>query len=184
MAQTPQDKPANPQQKQTSAPVPAQRGAPGQLARPRAYDLWSMSPFALMRRMLEETDVWGGQQQQFWSPKVDVLVRDNNLVVRADIPGVNRNDIKVELTDDGLLIEGERKFEQQDEGTGFRRFERSYGSFQRLIPLPDGIDAAQAQANFENGVLEVIVPMPSGQKDSRRRIEVREKSQGGTKAVH
>jgi HSP20 family protein len=104
-----------------------------------------------------------------WSPAVEVFERDNNLVVRAELPGMSKDDIKVEMTDEGLLIHGERKREKEEEREGWYRSERSYGEFCRLIPLPEGVSADEAKARFENGVLEITAPIP---ESSRRRRSV------------
>ncbi len=146
-------------------------------------DLFSMSPFALMRRLSDEMDRLfsdvpsrgesGGSQfsSAVWMPALEVRERDNNLVVSAELPGLDKNDVNVEVTDDALIIEGERKQEHSEERGGFHRSERSYGRFYRAIPLPDGVKADNAKANFRNGVLEVTIPIDPS-KQNRRRIEV------------
>jgi HSP20 family protein len=151
-------------------------------------EFFSASPFELMRRFTEEMDRafegwglsrdsrFGGSQSALWSPAVEVFERDNNLVVRADLPGLNKDDVKVEMTDDGLVIQGERKRESEEKGEGWYRSERSYGQFYRLIPLPEGANAEQAKAQFENGVLEVSVPVPESQ---RRRRSIPIETSGG-----
>jgi len=95
-----------------------------------------------------------------WYPSVEVLGQDGNLLVRADLPGVKNEDVKVEVTQNDVLIEGERKREHEEKGRGFYRSERSYGSFSRRIPLPEGAKTEQAKAEFNNGVLEVSIPVP------------------------
>ena len=97
--------------------------------------------------------------------------RDNNLVVRAELPGLSNDDVKVKMTDEGLVIQGERKREREEKGEGWYRSERSYGQFYRLIPLPEGVNAEQAKARFENGVLEVSIPIPESRR-SRRSIPI------------
>jgi HSP20 family molecular chaperone IbpA/Arc/MetJ-type ribon-helix-helix transcriptional regulator len=87
------------------------------------------------------------------APAVEVRERDGNLVVSAELPGLNKDDVKVEVTGDGLVIQGERKREQEEERGGVHRSERSYGSFYRSIPLPEGANIEQAKAQFNNGVL-------------------------------
>lgn len=109
-----------------------------------------------------------------WSPRVDILQKDGNLLVRADLPGLTKEDIKVEVTDDTLTIQGERKQEKKEEREGYSYSECSYGSFYRAIPLPEGVDASKATAEFRNGVLEVTVPAPSRPEPKARRLEVRE----------
>ena len=105
-------------------------------------------------------------------PQVEVLQRGNDLVVRADLPGLRREDVHVHLEDGLLTVSGERRFESTEEEDGVYHSERSYGRFSRSIPLPDGVDADACQAKFTDGVLEVRVPLPVQQSRSRR-IEVR-----------
>jgi HSP20 family protein len=143
-----------------------------------ARELFNTSPFELMRRFSEEMDrafenfgmlqgwSFGGNQTTSWSPAVEVFERDNNLVVRADLPGLTKDDIKVEMTDQGLCIQGERKREHEEKGEGFYRTERSYGQFYRLVPLPEEVNAEQVKAEFNNGVLEIVAQIPEA---SRRR---------------
>ena len=109
-----------------------------------------------------------------WSPRVDILQKDGNLLVRADLPGLTKEDIKVEVTDDTLTIQGERKQEKKEEREGYSYSECSSGSFYRAIPLPEGVDASKATAEFRNGVLEVTVPTPPRPESKARRLEVRE----------
>ena len=108
-----------------------------------------------------------------WSPQVEIFERGNNFVVRADLPGLAREDVDVELDDDALIIRGERHSDVEDEDEGFYRSERSYGSFYRAIPLPEGIEASACNATFKDGVLEVTLPKPAQQPSRSRRIDVR-----------
>ncbi|MBO0860535.1 MAG: Hsp20/alpha crystallin family protein [Chloracidobacterium sp.] len=114
-----------------------------------------------------------------WSPAVEVFTRDNNLVVRAELPGMNKEDVKVDITDEGMLIHGERKREKEEEHEGWYRSERSYGEFRRLIPMPEGVNVDEAKARFENGVLEITAPIP---ESSRRRRSVPIEIGGGQAA--
>lgn len=116
------------------------------------------------------------QQPMFgtlWSPQVEIFERGNNLVVRADLPGLSRENVDVELDDDALIIRGERQSDTENEDEGFYHSERSYGSFYRAIPLPEGIDASSCNATFRDGVLEVTLPKPQQQPSRSRRIDVR-----------
>jgi HSP20 family protein len=132
-------------------------------------EFFRSGPFEMMRRFSEEMDRmfedfglsrrWGFGESTAWSPAVEIFERDNNLVVRADLPGLGKDDVKVEMTDDGLIIQGERKMEREEEREGWYRSERSYGEFYRMIPLPEGVNADQVKASFENGVLEVTAPI-------------------------
>jgi HSP20 family protein len=148
-------------------------------------DFFSAGPFSLMRRMSEEMDRVFGEfgfgrtsrdtntsgETNMWSPAMDVSERDGKYVIHADLPGLKPEDINVEATNDALVIEGERKSESDDTKGGIRRTERRYGRFYRAIPLPEGIDADQVKATFNNGVLEVSIPMPE-QQSNRRQIPI------------
>jgi HSP20 family protein len=109
-----------------------------------------------------------------WSPHVDVVARDGQLVVRADLPGLNKDDIKVEVSDGMLTLQGERKHEAKEEREGCYYSECSYGSFYRAIPLPEGADTSKATADFRNGVLEIMVPTPSKPAAKAQRVEIKE----------
>ncbi len=107
-----------------------------------------------------------------WSPAVDVFTRRDDLVVRAELPGVDpEKDIDISLHDGALTIQGERRFEEKTERDNFYRFERSYGSFQRSIPLPQGIKAEDVRATYENGILEVVIPK-AGELTGSRKIPI------------
>lgn len=160
---------------------------------------WMDNPWAMMQRFSEEMDrifdnfgmgrgflsssFGRGQDigRSMWSPQIEVYERDNKLIVCADLPGMKKEDIQIELTDDMLTLQGERRQEsEEDTQEGYRRSERSYGSFYRSIPLPEGIDAEKAQASFEEGVLKITVPLPTQQKPQSRRIEVQSKNAQST----
>ena len=95
-----------------------------------------------------------------WAPKVDVVAKDNKLVTRVDLPGMNKEDVLVEVQDGLLMLSGERKKETKEEKDNIYREEREYGSFCRTVPLPNGVKAEDVTASFANGVLEVSVPLP------------------------
>lgn len=135
-------------------------------------DLGAMSPGSTTGRGAVQQRGFGGG---IFSPQVEVFERENNLVVRADLPGMNKDDVHIELTNDGLVIEGERRYEHQSNESGVHRSERSYGSFRRLIPLPEGINAENATATFKNGVLEVTMQAPQPQQN-RHRLEIQDES--------
>lgn|SRR5262249_35957071 len=111
---------------------------------------------------------------QNWAPAIEVQQRNNEMVVRADLPGMKKDDISVEVTQDAITISGERHQEHETERGGVYRSERSYGSFYRAIPLPEGAIADQAKATFNDGVLEVTVPAPPEQVSRGRRLEIAE----------
>jgi HSP20 family protein len=105
-----------------------------------------------------------------WAPAVDLFERDNSLVLKADLPGLTEGDVKIELHDNVLTISGERSADFEDKQNGYYRVERAFGSFSRSLTLPEGVDADQIKASFENGVLEVTIPKPEERKP--RRIEI------------
>jgi HSP20 family protein len=102
-----------------------------------------------------------------------VYRRNGKLVVRADVPGLRKDDVSVEVQGDELCISGERRLESEQTGREYYRAERSYGSFCRTIRLPDGAKVDTASATFQNGVLEVEIEVPA-EAPQGRRIEVRE----------
>jgi|SRR5215510_3929490 len=147
------------------------------------------TPFTFMRRFGEEMDrlfedfgignAWltpmlekAQLPRGVWSPQVEVFERDNQLVLRADLPGLTKDDLNVEVSDNGIVIEGERKNEYEDKGEGYYRSERSYGKFYRRIPLPEGARAEEASADFSNGVLEITIPAPEREPSKARRLEI------------
>jgi len=107
-------------------------------------------------------------------PKLDMFQRNNDLVVRADLPGLTKDDVKVEVTEDKITIQGERKKEFKEEKEGIYRAERSYGSFYREVALPEGAMTDQAKATFKDGVLEVAMPAPPESVKKVRRLEISE----------
>jgi HSP20 family protein len=111
-----------------------------------------------------------------WAPEVDVFQRNNELVIRADLPGLSKDDVKVDVTEDAVTIQGERRAEHEEERQGVYRSERSYGSFHRVIPLPQGTITDQAKATFRDGVLEITMPTPPEQVTRGRRLEISEGS--------
>ena len=120
---------------------------------------------------------FGEAGQAMWNPQVEVFEREGQLVVRADLPGLTKDDVKVEVTDQAINISGERRKEHEEKREGYYRSERSYGSFYRSIPLPEGVNADDARATFNSGVLEITMAAP--QRESRgRQLEIKEGSAG------
>jgi HSP20 family protein len=102
-----------------------------------------------------------------WIPAMDLVETENDLVLRADLPGMTEEDIEIEVKDNVLTLSGERRSENEEKGEGFHRVERSFGRFQRSLTLPRGVDAGKVNARFDNGVLEVRVPKPEETKPTR-----------------
>ena len=96
-----------------------------------------------------------------WVPPLEAFERDHCLIVRVDLPGMKKEEIGITSTDEGLTIEGERKFETEEKKNDWCRTERTYGRFVRTVPLPDGVKAADITATFDSGVLEITVPLPA-----------------------
>jgi HSP20 family protein len=161
----------------------------------RREPLESLSgPFAMLDRFAAEMDHvfgefglgrgWFGPRLGFrwprpllgradvWHPDIEMLQRNNHLVIRADLPGLAKDDIKVELAEDAVTIEGERRQEVEEENVGVYRAERSYGSFRRVIALPQGALTDQAKASFKDGVLEITMPAPPETVTRGRRLEI------------
>jgi len=161
---------------------------------------WYGSPFTMMRRLAEEMDRAFeeiGLESRFhfprmftrgrellrretglipaeWSPRVEVLEKEGFFVVKAELPGMTRDEVKVEITENMLTLAGERKQEKKQEKEGYWYSECSYGSFYRAIPLPEGVDATKATAEFRHGVLEVTMPAVPRAEPKGRRLEVKE----------
>jgi HSP20 family protein len=105
-----------------------------------------------------------------WMPAMDLVETDESFVLRADLPGIGEEDVRIELEDDTLTVSGERKAEHESKGEGYYRVERATGSFSRSLRLPQGVNAEAVSANFDRGVLEVRIPKPEQRKP--RRIEI------------
>jgi len=117
---------------------------------------------------------WPTQRQEgAFVPRVDIEETDKEIRVIADLPGLDEKDVHVDLTDDGLTIRGEKKSEHEGKREGYYHAERSYGSFERSIPLPGTVDADKVAAQFKNGVLTITLPRPPEATPTRKRIEIK-----------
>jgi HSP20 family protein len=99
-----------------------------------------------------------------WIPAMDLVETEDDFVLRADLPGLDENDVNIELEDNVLTISGQRKGEHEDRKEGYYRVERSSGSFSRSLTLPEGVDPEKVTARFDKGVLEVRIPKPEQRK--------------------
>jgi HSP20 family protein len=135
-------------------------------------EIFGMNPFSLMRQLSEEMDrtfgaLWpevAPETTAAWSPPVEITQRDDKMVISVELPGVKKEDLKVEVADGNLFIQGERKREAEEERGIIYRSERAYGNFFRCISLPEGARTDQAKAEFRDGVLEISVPIPESQR--------------------
>jgi HSP20 family protein len=119
---------------------------------------------------------FGRESWQGFSPRLDVAESDREFRVTAELPGLNEEDIDVSLSRDMLTIKGEKRAETEDKGENYYRMERSYGSFQRTIPVPgDQVNADQVDATYRNGVLTITLPKRPEAQQSTRRITVNAK---------
>jgi HSP20 family protein len=107
-----------------------------------------------------------------WSPAVDIYETENELVLKADLPEVDPKNVGIQVENGTLTLKGERKFEQEKNGKGFHRIERSYGSFVRAFSLPDTVDAEHVKADYKSGVLTVTVPKKEVAKPRTINVEV------------
>jgi HSP20 family protein len=154
-------------------------------------DLARRDPFTALRQMTSELDrmfersawpsfrwplfeAWPGTEEATWFPEIDVFEKDNRLVTKIDLPGMKKEDVKVEVINGRLAISGERKAEAEEKKENFYRCEREYGSFYRTIPLPEGVKLEDVKATFADGVLEVNVQMPAKPDAKAHQIEVQE----------
>jgi HSP20 family protein len=161
------------------------RRSPASLFSLTPRDFFAASPFELMRRFTDDMDRFfetgssgssGWGSSMMWSPPIEISEKDGQLTVCAELPGLSKDDVKVELTQDGLTISGERKREQEQQRGGMYRSERTYGSFMRTIPIPEDAQMDSAKATFENGVLTISIPV---QESQQRRREIPIESGGG-----
>jgi HSP20 family protein len=188
------------QELQTRGPRSAERGLERRGAFP---DLFAASPFGLMRRMSEEMDRMfdrmfedfgisrrslaprglfrgpASERGTIWSPQIEAFQKDDKFIVRAELPGLKKDDIDVNVTEDALTIQGQRRHEHEEQREGFYHSERSYGSFYRAIPLPEGVITDSAEASFKDGVLEVRLQSAPSEVSRGRRLEITEGSDRG-----
>ena len=112
------------------------------------------------------------QASRPWTPAVDVFETENELVLKADLPGVEMKDIDIQLENGTLTLKGERAFKKETREGGYHRIERSYGSFARYFTLPDTLDTEAVQAEYKNGVLQVKLPKKEVAKPRQIKVQV------------
>jgi HSP20 family protein len=112
----------------------------------------------------------GNDAARRWIPAMDLVETDDHLVLKADLPGIDREDVEIEVKDGVLTVSGERRTEHEGSSNGYHRVERAYGRFSRSLSLPDGVNADRVKADFDKGVLEVRIPKPAERKPHRVQI--------------
>jgi len=95
-----------------------------------------------------------------FTPKLDVKESEKQLIVVAELPGIKKDDVSVQIRNGALELRGHKQEEQREESETYRRMERVYGEFFRRIPVPEGIDESQVKAKFQDGLLQIVVPLP------------------------
>lgn len=139
--------------------------------------LFGVNPFAMMKQVAEELDraysgpKAGGIDEETWVPKIDWRRTNNTLIVLAELPGVKKEQLKLEITREGLILEGDKPRERTEKEAACRS-ERHYGHFYRFVPLPEGADTAGALAELNDGVLRVTVPLAEVE-ENRRAVPVK-----------
>lgn len=156
----------------------------------------SGGPFEFMDRMTEEMDHWfnrmsrelgmprrsrlaralfgGPSREGLWIPRIEAVQQGDTFIVRADLPGIKKDDVEVDLTDDAVTIRGERHEEHEEEREGYWHSEREYGQFHRTIPLPEGVISESAKATFRDGVLEIRMQAAPSEANRGRKVEITE----------
>lgn len=107
------------------------------------------------------------------NPAMDVSENDKEFKISAELPGMDVKDVQIQASDGYVTIKGEKKAEKKEEREGYFRQERSYGSFQRVVALPDTTNLDKAEANFKNGVLTLSIPKKAGSQSKERTIEIK-----------
>ena len=128
--------------------------------------------FGRLSNLQDEIDRLFESPLTAWSPALDVREDKDSFVIRAELPGLKREDIDVSLQDGALVISGERKFEKAEEGVEVHRQERYYGKFQRTLTLPEPVAADKVKADYKDGVLTVTLPKTEEAKPKKIDVSV------------
>ena len=151
------------------------------LAPRKAREVALLDPFRLFRErmgdLFDESLFTPFAREPFlmkgWTPSCDVYETNNEIVVKAELPGVKREDVHIALENGMLMISGERKFEEEVKKENYQRIERSYGEFTRSFVLPTGVDTAKIAAEFKDGLLKITLPKLEEAK--RKAVEIKVK---------
>jgi HSP20 family protein len=159
-------------------------------AKPERYEPTTFGgPFSLMRHLSDDMerifeDAFNARRfprffrpletpDARWVPVIEAFERNGEFVVRADLPGLTKDNVKIEVSEGELIIQGERKEEKEQKEKGYITTERSYGAFYRVLPLPEGVKADEAKATFKDGVLEVAMPAAKLPEKHSRQLEIK-----------
>lgn len=135
-------------------------------------DLWQPLPdLAELRERIDQA-FEGGEGERTWAPRIDVVEGENEIALRADLPGLTADDVTIEIEEGVLTVSGSRTEEKEEKEERFVRRERRTGSFSRSMRLPKGVEPDDIKATCENGVLEVTIPVPE-QKPAAARVEIK-----------
>lgn len=156
-------------------------------------DPWERLGFPMLNRLGREFDAMFGRlglERPFaehpvpvWSPQIEMSTSAGAFTVKVDVPGMKKEDVTLEMTDDHLVLRGERKQEKEEKKDGYVRTERTYGSFYRTVPLPEGVKPDLAKAVLHDGVLEITMPMTAVAAKTRT-LEIAEPtSEKGSRAA-
>jgi HSP20 family protein len=166
---TPEDKRAEPSSSTALATTEGHRST-----------AWPASSRRLMQELLR--DPWAGMgalehwfgdfSPSVFQPRIDVVDDGAALRISAELPGMDREDVEIRVDDDVLVLRGEKHLESQTEDQGCYRLERAFGRFERVIPLPDGVDVEQAEARFDKAVLTIRLPKVAAEPPTGRRLEI------------
>jgi HSP20 family protein len=136
-------------------------------------------PFRSFRPFYGDFDKWFDEAADAnspangtWHPAVDVYETEGSYVLKAELPGVSKEDIKIDVNNNALTIKGEKKFEEKTEKDNYMRVERRYGSFTRTFALSDKVDSGNIKAAFKDGVLEVTLPKKEEAKPKEIKVEI------------
>jgi HSP20 family protein len=160
---------------QRMAASPSQPARRGMVSAPELLPLFT--PFTLMRRLIDDIDrlaqaggagaedaglaPWPAEPTALaWVPALEIFERDGQLVIRTELPGIKKEQLRIDAEPGRIVLSGERRQDVEQKGTNFFRSERRYGSFRRVVLLPVGADAEQSTATFNDGVLEITIPAP------------------------
>ncbi|HKC54567.1 MAG TPA: Hsp20/alpha crystallin family protein [Vicinamibacterales bacterium] len=160
----------------------------------RIRDMMVAEPGALLRRMFRDHDPWleprfplAGLRKAYaavpWLPQIEMRERDRQLVITVELPALKKEEIGVNLSSEGLAIEGERTHGAERRNDEWFTTEQTYGRFYRVVPLPEGVDFKEVRATFRNGVLEISVPIPAAAARAPYRVPVEGEPQATTVPV-